>query len=383
MFPRQTTTDWNGVPYGDETAQRVTIDEAADDARFEIPDAVRAAFGKTVAVPEPHVDAAKAIALTDWLVEILGTTTSRSFTRRMAWSSSKARQPVRTRARSWRSPPRASGRARQGRRDHVRRVAAHRRAARVRRAWHSIYLLDLNVPIVTRLVDAPHTIAPDALQKSPRKPGFRPVSERTVIGSGETRLEVVPVRGEVGERMMIAWLPGAHALHPSDLIQRTSRTGAAFFMPSMPLEVQKAVTREGITGVDRVFGMTWRRRPGRRGRGNRRGPAVAAAVSRALSCRVDAFDVHPDRSRAGARIGRAGDRVRPRRRRQPSLEDRRHGGFPDRAGTWQFASPDTGSPGCCSRWRSRSRSSCGAGSAAGARPGCDRGVPARRESRYP
>jgi hypothetical protein len=67
-------------------------------------------------------------------------------------------------------------------------------------------------------------------------------------------MELIPVRGETGERMMIAWFPGAHLLYSSDLIQRGSG-GKGFFMPEMLLEVSAALEREHITGVDRVFGM--------------------------------------------------------------------------------------------------------------------------------
>lgn len=82
---------------------------------------------------------------------------------------------------------------------------------------------------------------------------FRPVSGRTTIGSGETRVELIPARGEFGERMMFAWLPGPRLLYSSDLIQRARPTG--FFMIAMPAEVVDAAAREKITAIDRVFGM--------------------------------------------------------------------------------------------------------------------------------
>ncbi len=57
--------------------------------------------------------------------------------------------------------------------------------------------------------------------------------------------------------MMMVWIPGVHALYTSDLVQRSGRANAVnpFFQPSMLLEVQDAVTREKITGIDKVFGM--------------------------------------------------------------------------------------------------------------------------------
>jgi hypothetical protein len=119
-----------------------------------------------------------------------------------------------------------------------------------------VYALDLNVSILSRFVKAPHTLAPDRLQKQPKAPLFRPVTSKTVIGTGDTRIELFPVRGEIGERMMLAWLPGAKVLYSSDMIQRASPGRAApFFMPLMLMEVETAAAREGVSGIERVFGM--------------------------------------------------------------------------------------------------------------------------------
>jgi hypothetical protein len=56
---------------------------------------------------------------------------------------------------------------------------------------------------------------------------------------------------------MVAWLPGMRALYTSDLIQRDSRPSATqtYFQPSMLMEVRDAAAREGITGIEKVFGM--------------------------------------------------------------------------------------------------------------------------------
>src|SRR5262249_275480 len=107
-----------------------------------------------------------------------------------------------------------------------------------------------------RNVQAPFTLAPDALATSPRAPMFHPVSARTTIGSGETRIELIPVRGETGERMMLAWLPGAKALYSTDLIQHAGpRPAAMFFRPMRPAEVEAAARGGKLEGIDRVFGM--------------------------------------------------------------------------------------------------------------------------------
>jgi hypothetical protein len=58
-----------------------------------------------------------------------------------------------------------------------------------------IYALDLNVSILTRVINAPHTFAPDSLSARPKAPAFRAVAARTTIGTGDTRIEIIP-RGE-------------------------------------------------------------------------------------------------------------------------------------------------------------------------------------------
>jgi hypothetical protein len=118
-----------------------------------------------------------------------------------------------------------------------------------------IHALDLNVSILTRIAEAPRTFSPDTLSKAPRPPVFRPVAAKTTLGSGDTRIELIPVRGEMGERMMVASLPGRNVLYSSDLIQPNRPGVPGFFMIGMVAEVDAAVRREGVTGIQTVFGM--------------------------------------------------------------------------------------------------------------------------------
>jgi hypothetical protein len=261
MYPRQTTTEWNGYPYQDETVQGLTVDEPIDPALVTIPDDVKAAYAKAAAAPPPPspvaFDGSRAIAITDWLVEvpsgyntsvvkqpdglvILEATTSEAHANAVM-AFAKSRFPglpikaVITTSDAW---PHLSG---------VRAYVA---------AGVPIYALDLNESILSRFVKAPHTLRPDALQKSPKPAKFTLVSKKTVIGTGDTRIELYPVRGEIGERMMLAWFPGAKTLYSSDLIQRNRPNAPTpFFMPLMLMEVERTATREGLTGIDQVFGM--------------------------------------------------------------------------------------------------------------------------------
>ena len=114
------------------------------------------------------------------------------------------------------------------------------------------YILDLNRPIVERLVAAPYRSYPDALEKARRKADFRVVSKKTVIGSGPSRIELYPIRSESGERMLMVYWPEQHLLYCSDLIQQWP--SGSFFMPEYLAEVRDVAGREHLS-VDAVFAM--------------------------------------------------------------------------------------------------------------------------------
>jgi len=112
-----------------------------------------------------------------------------------------------------------------------------------------IYLLDHNVPQIRRALDSPHRFHPDALAKRPRAADLRPVSARVVVGSGANRIELHPVRGETGERMMLAYIPNGRLLYASDLFQ-AGRGGP----PEYAWEVAEVARREKLD-VATVFAM--------------------------------------------------------------------------------------------------------------------------------
>lgn len=115
-----------------------------------------------------------------------------------------------------------------------------------------IYALDLNKPILTRMMNAPHTMHPDALAKNPRAPKFTWVSQRTKFGTGENRLEIIPFRTVTGERQMMVYFPEGKLVYTSDLFA-LSRDGS-LYLPQMAQEAVDAITRENLN-VDRVYGM--------------------------------------------------------------------------------------------------------------------------------
>jgi len=115
-----------------------------------------------------------------------------------------------------------------------------------------VYALDLNRPILERLIASPRHAHPDALERQRKKPRFRLVSNKTIIGSGINRIELYPMGTESGERMMMVYFPEHKLLYGSDLVQQ--RRDGSFFMPEYLSELIEAVRRENLT-ITRVFAM--------------------------------------------------------------------------------------------------------------------------------
>lgn len=260
VYPSQTTTEWNGIPYSDWTVHRVEVNPAIDDSAFQIPDEAAKAFaanaGRPFGMGSLTLDESRVTAINDWITQVPGgfnvafvrqpdgivvleATTSSAYSSSVLALAEKRFPgvPVKavvTTSDAW---PHLSG---------IREYAAR---------GIPIYALDLNVPILSRMIAAPRTLSPDAQARDPKVGQITAVSERTVIGSGQTRIELVPVRGEMGERMMLAWMPGARLLYSSDLIQRDRPGSNTFFMPMMLAEVAAAAERDRLGPIDTVFGM--------------------------------------------------------------------------------------------------------------------------------
>lgn len=115
-----------------------------------------------------------------------------------------------------------------------------------------VYAVDVNIPLLERLVRQPWTAAPDALERNPRSPQFRPVQQKTRLGSGDDAMELYPIRSESGERMLMVYWSAHRLLYAADLIQQ-QRDGS-FFWPLYLREVADAVEREGLD-VETVFAM--------------------------------------------------------------------------------------------------------------------------------
>jgi hypothetical protein len=118
-----------------------------------------------------------------------------------------------------------------------------------------IYVNAGSVPFLTSLSKMPYTIAPDSLAKSKRAPKFVPVMGKTLIGSGENRLELYPVGGPYAERMLMAYFPDRKLLYGADLVFPNRGPDGKVtkgFFESSAVDLRRAVTRERLI-VDSLF----------------------------------------------------------------------------------------------------------------------------------
>ncbi|MGH9763195.1 MAG: DUF1579 family protein, partial [Blastocatellia bacterium] len=115
-----------------------------------------------------------------------------------------------------------------------------------------VYILDLNQPLLDRMVKAPHRIHPDALAESPKTPKWSVVSGKVVIGAGDNRMELYPLRGASTERQMMVYLPAHRILYASDTL--VINQDGSLYMPELMHEVMQAAEREGLQ-VDKVYAM--------------------------------------------------------------------------------------------------------------------------------
>jgi hypothetical protein len=115
-----------------------------------------------------------------------------------------------------------------------------------------VYILDLNQPLLDRVIAAPHTIDPDLLEHSKKKPDWRIVSGKVEIGAGENRVVLFPIRGASTERQYMAYFPERGLLYASDtLVINDDNT---LYDPELMREVREAVEREHLT-VNIVYAM--------------------------------------------------------------------------------------------------------------------------------
>jgi len=115
-----------------------------------------------------------------------------------------------------------------------------------------VYALDLNLPILKRMVAAPHTLRPDDLQTHPELAHWVAVSGMHQIGRGPNRVVLYPLRGASTGRQYMVYFPGHRLLYASDTLVLES--AHKLYDPELMREVMQAVEREHLP-VDTVYAM--------------------------------------------------------------------------------------------------------------------------------
>jgi len=117
-----------------------------------------------------------------------------------------------------------------------------------------IYILDLNRPLLDRMMSAPHTLDADALEnaKGSKQADWKIVSAKDERGGGENRMELFPLRGASTERQYMVYFPEHHLLYASDTLALNG--DGTLYDPELMHEVAQAVQRENLK-VDTVFAM--------------------------------------------------------------------------------------------------------------------------------
>lgn len=115
-----------------------------------------------------------------------------------------------------------------------------------------VYALDLNLPILKRMVAAPHTLRADDLQAHPATAHWISVAGRREIGSGPNRVVLYPLRGASTGRQYMVYFPAHKLLYASDTLVLESPH--KLYDPELMHEVIQAVGREHLQ-VDTVYAM--------------------------------------------------------------------------------------------------------------------------------
>lgn len=111
---------------------------------------------------------------------------------------------------------------------------------------------DQNVPFINKLLASPHTIAPDALQRSKRKPQAIGVEKPYFLGTGSNRLVLYPIRTATAQMLMV-WVPGYKLLHTAEMAQPLGPNGS-FLFPESLLELKRSVEANQLQ-VETIIGM--------------------------------------------------------------------------------------------------------------------------------
>lgn len=112
-----------------------------------------------------------------------------------------------------------------------------------------VIALKANKQIIEALLKANFKTNPDSWQNSKtKKSSIRYIDSRMQFGTGDNRIELIPIRSEAGERMMMVYFPQHKLLYASDLLQPGN------WEKHYTLEVIQAIEREKLD-VETIYGM--------------------------------------------------------------------------------------------------------------------------------
>lgn len=116
-----------------------------------------------------------------------------------------------------------------------------------------IYTQFLNVPTLQHVLEADHSPLPDAYQEHRKTPKFKPIKEAFTLEDTDIPIQVIPVNGEGGERMLMLYFPKQKVLYASDLVQHNPRN-QSFFSQQYLSEVKHIVDTHQLE-VETLFAM--------------------------------------------------------------------------------------------------------------------------------
>jgi len=117
-----------------------------------------------------------------------------------------------------------------------------------------VYILDLNRPLLDKMMAAPHAFDIDMPpgSKNSKHPTWKIVAGKETVGSGATRMELYPLRGASTERQYMVYFPEFRLLYASDTLALNQ--DGTLYDPELMHEVAQAVEHANIK-VDTVFAM--------------------------------------------------------------------------------------------------------------------------------
>jgi hypothetical protein len=115
-----------------------------------------------------------------------------------------------------------------------------------------VYILDLNQPLLEKMITASHTLSPDQLSRSPKEPVWHLVSHEVTIGNGKNRIELHPLRGFSTERQYLVYFPEHKLLYASDTLLLHDDGG--LYDPELMYEVLQVVEQHHLE-VNTVYSM--------------------------------------------------------------------------------------------------------------------------------